>query len=292
MTSGAPRVALLVFTCEGREHLLEQTLASFSAACPYPFTRRVLVADGPVGPRAVEHASPDLLVQHPKRRGYVRSIADAIRQVEEEYFFWLEDDWEFAEPVRLEALLATLQAHGELAQVRLSKTGALTPAEKVNPLSGDTFESVVGFSANPSLNRTAHVAGGFAELALREKGKTLGEDGFENVLTRWCAERGIACAVRDGAGVRHAGYLESTSRFWHMTASLDATEAEPLFALGSRPPFWRRALMLGKLARRASAVAARQLSDDAAYEVAFRFVTLPLPWRGSERGSEGGGARG
>lgn len=285
MNAGAPRVALVIFTCEGREHLLEQTLASFEQACPYPFARRVLVADGPVSPRAIERAAPDLLVQHPKRRGYVRSIADALRQVEEEYFFWLEDDWEFAEPVRLAEMLSALQSAELLTQVRLSKTGPLTAEERATPIAGDIHASQVGFSANPSLNRTAHVTGGFAEVWRSQRGVALGEDGFENVLTRWCESRGFTCAVLDGAGIRHAGYLESTSRFWHMTASLDESESRPVFVLGATPPFWRRALMLGKLAARTAVVAGRQLRDDAAYEVAFRIVTLPLPWQASDRGA-------
>lgn len=275
-------VDLMVFTCEGREHLLRGTMQSLATAVNYPFAARRVMVDGPVAAAALECVGADAIVQHPSRRGYVRAILTALRQVEAKYFFWLEDDWRFEAPVDVAALVTAMDANPEWAQVRLSKTGPLTEAEKEWPLGGGIYESIVGFSANPCLCRTAVMRQAFDALALSPRGNTPGVDGFENFVTRWCVERGLVCAVLDGPGVSHDGYLESTPREWHMTASLDGAPDEPVLSMGGPPPSWRRALMVAKLGRRFAEVAVRQLSDDHAYELAFRMVNAPLPARDTE----------
>ena len=128
-----PGVTLLIFTCEGREHLLRQTKSSFERACRFPFARSVLAVDGEIDAQTIRTIAADVVLGQP-RRGYVRSILNALRQVDTEWFFWLEDDWSFQSRVDLEGLVAATEDRPEWVQIRLSKTGPLT-AEDVRCLS-------------------------------------------------------------------------------------------------------------------------------------------------------------
>ena len=273
----AGRVDLAVFTCEGRGHLLTRTMDSFGQAVPHEFAARRVTADGAVDQAALAAVRADVIVQLARRRGYIHAIRSALRQIDAEYFFWLEDDWHFEAPVDVSRLVALMDAHPDWVQIRLSKTGRLDAAQRSRPLDVDVYASVVGFSANPCLCRTALVRAAFDALDAVPRGDAPGIDGFENVVTRWCDDRGLVCAVLDDAGVSHLGYLESTPRQWHMTVSLATTPTSyvPAFAGGS-PPLWRRFYMIPKLANRFAVMALRQLHSDAAYETAFRVVTVPI----------------
>src|SRR5579864_4515423 len=154
-------VELVIMTCEGRERLLERTLRSFESRCPFVFSRRILGVDGQVADSTMDVARADVVVQSRARRGYVRNILQVLRQLEGDYFFWLEDDWTFARPLRIDTLQALLASDPRWAQLRLSKTAPLTSAERARSLAPGVFESICGFSANPSLNRTAVVRDAF-----------------------------------------------------------------------------------------------------------------------------------
>lgn len=272
----ASAVDLLLFTCEGREHLLQSTVRSLSEAVDYQFANRIIAADGAVSLEEAPLRIASLFINRIPRAGYVRNIVTALRQVEAPYFFWLEDDWKFEAPVPFKELVGHLEAHPDWVQIRLSKSGPLSEDQRISPLTNGVFGSTVGFSANPCVCRTKHVRDGFEALLAAPKGNRLGEHGFEDFLTRWCQSRGLVCAVYDSPGVEHQGYLESTSRSWHMTASLDGPVADNMFTLGSRPSPIRRALMIAHLIRRFCWLALRQLTSDVAYETAFRVVTLDV----------------
>jgi hypothetical protein len=274
--SQRPTVALVIFACEGREYLAQQTIASLNDSVRFPFTNTMIVVDGALNRTLLREAPADLIVQRPQRGGYLRNILSALALIECEYFFWVEDDWQFLEPVDIEAMLRVLIAHSQVVQVRLSKTGRLTTGEKTRRVAPDVYVSQVGFSANPCLCRTALVREAFEFVKTAPRGASLGIDGFENIVTRYLDERGLICAAIDSRGVEHLGYLESTPRQFHMTASLDGEIATYLPVSGSRPPVWRRVVMTGKLARRFASVAVRQLRDDECYDLAFRMVTVPL----------------
>ncbi|MEO7931657.1 MAG: hypothetical protein ABIT76_00715 [Chthoniobacterales bacterium] len=263
---------VIVFTCEGREKLLEETWQAFSSFFPKEKTRIILAIDGEIAPNAITAISPNVIVRNFRRSGYIRSIINALRLVESEFFYWLEDDWTPMNPLDVDVAIAGLLRNPKWIQARWSKTAPLTAEDYI--LEGDFNFSSVGFSANPCVCRTDLIRKGFYELSQSKKGSSLGIDGFENFLTNWALENNLPCAVMNPGetpAVEHSGYLESTGREWHMTSSLDKRPAQHLSPVGS-PPLWRRLWMIPKLIRSAIVVGIRQIMDDEAYNLAFRIV--------------------
>jgi hypothetical protein len=276
-----PKVSLVVFSCEGRGHLLGPTINSFKDACDFKFEKTIMAVDGYLEHEYIASVSPDKTVQNVRRSGYIHSILNALSLVDTEYFFWLEEDWEFSRPVDLQGMLSRLKAQQDWVQVRLSKTGPLTAEEKVKELSGGIFESIYGFSANPCLCRTEHVKAGMKALFDTSREKRIS---FEEFLTDWFKSDGKVCAVEDPgekAAVNHTGYLESTPRQWLMTASLAGETDEYVSGFHSgAPPLWRRLLMTQKLLASFLRIATRQFISQAAYDLAFRINIM------SKEGSE------
>ena len=268
---------MVITACEGREHLLARTIASFESACSFRFRRRILALDGTLSPGAMAAVRPDVIVQNFTRAGYVASIGNFLKQVDADAFFWLEDDWAFNRTVNVERLKVALEQHPTWAQVRLSKIAPLEASAPVNQLGSGFFRSTVGFSANPSLNRTAILQEAYRALLLAPRGARLS---FESFITDWLNERGIVPVVEDPgavAAIVHDGHLESTPRQYHMVASLDGANEKFLPGIPMPRFRWRRASMSLRLAARAVKVALRLMASDSAYEAAFRFVTLPIP---------------
>jgi hypothetical protein len=267
-------ISLVVFTCEGREHLLYDTIKSFKNACCYKFTKTVLAADGRVANEVIGLVNPDLVINSPNRKGYVNSIAQTLPSLTTEYFFWLEDDWTFHQRVNLDHLARELGQHDNWAQIVYSKTGPLEPAAKQEPVSMNLYQNIHGFSANPCLCNTATIQRAFAQLTMAPKGDKLGEDGFENFLTKYFKKEGIVCTILDPAdsrGITHTGYLESTPREWHMTKSLDEVPVKVLNAMPV-PSFWRRLLMAFKLTVAIPQLIVKQLFNNEVYELGFRLL--------------------
>jgi hypothetical protein len=203
-------------------------------------------------------------------------------------FLWLEDDWLISGSIDLRKALEYLQRNPKCVQVRWSKRAPLSDAELKGELAPEIYNSTAGFSANPCVCRTKLVRDGFTALIGANKGDCPGVDGFENFLTTWFASHGLACAVANPGkipAVVHAGDLESTPREWHMTKSAVATPTNYVFAMGSKPPFWRRLWMGVKLSILLARLAFRELWDDWAYEFAFRVISTYKSGRGhsSER---------
>jgi hypothetical protein len=275
-TKSETQVTLVFFSCEGREHLLSQTIESFTKTFDYGFSKRILVLDGNVDYKSIHQLNPDKIVQNCKRLGYIHSIINAIKLIDTEYFFWLEDDWLFSQKINIASLIEHLQQNLDWVQIRLSKTGPLTQEEKKIVLAEEIFESIYGFSANPCICRTELIQEGFKALQENSRDETVG---FENYLSQWVRERSLICAVLDpgeAAMVTHSGYLESTPRQWHMTASLDGKTDEYLSAMGhvAPPSFWQKCSMIYKLASAFSVIAIRQFWSRAAYDLAFRIVAV------------------
>lgn len=272
-----PEIDLVVTACEGREHLLGPTLDSFAARCPFIFARRILALDGRVSPEAIERAAPDVVVQNWRRRGYVASIQNLLGQVQSDTFFWLEDDWAFESAVDLSALHEVLARHPDWVQIRLSKVAPLAQLERTRPLGEGMFESAYGFSANPSLNRSAHLRRAFAALAVAPHE---GRVSFEEFLSDWFAMERLTCVVKDPgehAPIAHSGFLESTPRQFHMLSALHERPTQYVSGMPIDAPLWRRAAMFIRLFARFGALATRQFASDAAYELAFRVVHVPIP---------------
>ena len=277
---------LVIFTCAGREHLLSRTWRSWApVVAQASVARRLLALDGPYNLSASQAFQPDVLVQSTARKGYIASILRCLALIDCDFLFWLEDDWIVSGDVNVGRAMAFLLANPNCLQVRWSKR-VLGPPEKELRLADGIFSSETGFSANPCICRTDLLKHGFSALAASEKGARLGIDGFENFLTRWCGTAGLFCAVFDPGevpAVSHIGDLESTSRKWHMTSSLDRpVENEYLWSAGSAPPLWRRLWMVLKLAAVFLRLGPLQLWDGWSYDFAFRIVSVFK--NGRERG--------
>ena len=192
-TKFEPQVTLVVFSCEGREHLLSHTIESFETAIDYRFSKRILALDGNIDYRYISLINPDKLVHNCKRLGYIHSILNALTLIDTEFFFWLEDDWDFPQKINIASLIDLVQKKSDWVQIRLSKTGPLTQEEKKTELAEGIFESIYGFSANPCICRTEIIRKGFKALQEESRDEKVG---FENFLSRWVSEQGF---VNSGA---------------------------------------------------------------------------------------------
>ncbi len=267
-------LALVIFTCEGREHLLSKTFQSFSAACSYKFEKVILAIDGKIDLLVIDQVKPDVIIQYNRRRGYAHSISKTIRIIDTPYFFWLEDDWIFHREFDAAYFLNIITQHPDWVEVVFSKTGALEPEAKINSFGNDLYQSIHGFSTNPSFCNTAHLQAAFKLLEKSPKGDKLGVDGFENFLVKTFDNENIKSAMIDPGEqphISHEGYLESTPRNWHMTNSLETKTSNHLLTLPV-PSLARRLLMIGKLFRAFCKLSIGQLSSNKIYEFCFRVM--------------------
>lgn len=274
MSTNLNDITLVIFTCQGREHLLFKSYASFKSICDYEFNKTILAIDGPVDASVIAEINPDLVIHHTQRRGYVNSIAQALKVITSPYFFWLEDDWSFSQKTDLNYLLNQLQNNADWAEIVLSKYGTLQAEMKINPLTDNLYQSVYGFSANPALCNSKHLQAAFLALQHAPKGDRLGEDGFENFLTKKFDAENIKCVILDpvdGLSLSHEGDLESTPRNWHMTNSLAIKTKAHLLTLPP-PSVARRCYMILKLFKTFSILAIRQLTNNKVYEYCFRVI--------------------
>lgn len=276
MTIANNDVSLLIFTCQGREHLLEKTYKSFIAACDFPFAYILLAIDGTVNSAVIDHISPDLVVYNYKRKGYVNSIKNALLNIKTPYFFWLEDDWLFPQNIAVAEMLNELQENDDWAEIVLSKYGPLSTDLKALPIKDNLYQTTFGFSANPCICNTRHLQNGFQLLANAPKGDKLGEDGFENFLSKTFDGLNIKCVIADPVDhipVLHEGYLESTPRNWHMTNSLEEKTSAHLLTIPS-PSVTRKLTMVLKLYLSFLKLATGQLFSDKVYELCFRIIAM------------------
>jgi hypothetical protein len=255
--------------------LIYKTYNSFKAACDYNFSKTILAIDGKVNPAVIDHIQPDVVIQSPVRKGYINNIMQALTAIDTDYFFWLEDDWKFNEAIDLVHYLDILNKHPDWAEIFFSKFGPLKTEFKTFPLGNDLYKTTFGFSANPGICSIKHIRPAFALLAQSPKGDKLGEDGFENFLSKTFEKDGIVCAIVDPVdhiAISHEGDLESTPRNWHMTNSLEQKTEEHLMVI-PRPTFWRRLAMMLKLTSAFFRLSFKQLVNDETYEFCFRIIS-------------------
>ncbi len=270
----AEQISLVIFTCEGREHLLNDTYGYFKRACSFSFSKTILAVDGKIDTAIIDRIQPDIVVRSPVRKGYVNNILQALNNIDTEYFFWLEDDWKFHTQINFIPFIDQLRSNSNWVEILYSRDGPVPEELKKEPLATNLFKTPYGFSANPCICKTALIKNGFNNLLINPKGGRLGEDGFENSLTRYFREHNLICVLHDPVDhviISHEGYLESTSRNWHMTNSLEKKTENHLLTIPA-PPFWRKGLMVLKLTGAFFKLAFRQLISNEAYELCFRIV--------------------
>lgn len=270
----AEKISLVFFTCEGREYLLYNTYNSFKKACDHSFSKVILAIDGKVNSSIIDHVQPDVVVQSPMRKGYINNILQALNVIETPYFFWLEDDWNFNASVKLVPFIDLLETNNHWLQIIYSKFGPLPDEIKQKPLQDNLYETPFGFSANPCVCKTAFIKEGFDELLKAPKGGKLGEDGFENFLTKHFVKTGMISVIQDPVDhtmISHEGYLESTPRNWHMTNSVEQKAEEHLLTLPA-PSAGRKLLMALRLTALLPKLAIKQLISNEVYELCFRIL--------------------
>lgn len=214
-------VALIIFTCEGREHLLLKSFASFIKSCENVFACKILAIDGKISLGTIDFIAPDEIIQSPTRKGYVSSIVRALKNVETDYFFWLEDDFIFNKKVPLDYMLSIMVSDKSWAGIFLSRIAPLT--EKKVHLFDDLYVPDFGFSVSPALCNTAHVRSAFDAIIAYPKNQDSKYISFEPFLDEFFVKNKLKYAIIDPgevAHVNHVGLLESTAREYHMINSL------------------------------------------------------------------------
>lgn len=269
-------VSLVIFTCQGREHLLAGTIRSFRQNCDFKFDKTILAIDGPVDPEIIDQVNPDIVIQHHQRSGYVNSILKCLKIIDTPFFFWLEDDWMFNKPIDIAPLINEMRKNADWVEIVYSKYGPLPDDFKIHPLNNNLYQTVFGFSANPSICNTEHLQWAFNQLLYAQKGINFKEDGFEDFLSKTFEQKRLKSVILDPVDhvpISHEGYLESTPREWHMTGSIDLKKP-PVVLYIPTPSAFRRLTMTFKLAVALLVLSYKQLLSDRAYELSFRIVAL------------------
>ncbi len=213
-------VSLVIFTCEGREHLLLKSFESFTNACKDAFTFSILAVDGQINQAVVDAVSPDEVIQSTTRKGYVNSIIRALKNVDTDYFFWLEDDWEFLYNFSIDSLIPLL-SDPNVVQVTLAKEQLNNDFKPYGYT--DIYINGNGFSANPSLCRTSAIKEIFNQIVAYKKDENSKFLSFEYFATNYTLSKSLLPLIKyhdNLAFVNHQGDLESTAREYHMINSL------------------------------------------------------------------------
>lgn len=217
---------LVIFSCEGREHLLKKTYRSAVDKIRYDFDNIIVSHDGKGGRWAVENIKPDLFLQSPVRKGYVPSIQRALKHVETEFFFWLEDDWGFSKPIDICKYLNILSVKYSYSQIIFLKR-KMRDNNKISKVEENIFTSKIGFSANPGINRTSHVSN-----ALQDADDSKATN-IEHFMTSYFRQHDFDCLVADPGDdipyVKHLGDLEATGGKWHTIRGGKETKGLPAF---------------------------------------------------------------
>lgn len=272
-------ITLVIFTCEGRAHLLQKTYDSFINASAYQFSKIILAIDGEIDQDIIRQINPTLIVQSTKRVGYVKSIINALANIQTPYFFWLEDDFIFLQELPLDKIYQTLAKMENWAGIFLSRSAPLSHEEKQIHHFEDFYVPNFQYSVSPALCRTQFFKQAFAEMVSRSKDEISKTYGFENFLVDYFIENQIGYALLDPgkiAHVNHFGQLESTAREYHMINSLDEKESsighEYISGFGAHRKITliNKLALLPKLFLAFAYLSIKLFSDRESYDFAFR----------------------
>lgn len=272
-------ISLVIFTSEGREHLLYDTINSFNNACNYQFSKKILSIDGRINYDVNNTVKPDIIVQHYDRQGYIKSIITVLKLIETPYFFWLEDDFLFNLPVPVDYLLETMTKDGTWAGIFLSRTAPLTLSEKKYHYFDDLYLPDYGFSVSPTLCKTMHIKNAFEALISYPKNDSTKHYGFEPFINDFFKQNKLKYALLDPGAqshVEHIGFMESTAREYHMINSVDkkysAINKKYISGFGKERVItsYNKLAMLPKLWFAVFILSFKLLKQRQAYDFAFR----------------------
>jgi hypothetical protein len=219
-------VTVVVTSC-GRHDLLERTLDSFLKFNSYPIDTILVIEDGEANASlqlAEKYRSfPFRWLQTGTRVGQIAAIDIAYSQVNSEWVFHCEDDWEFTAPGFIEKSLAILKANAEVLQVWLRAVDDTNGHPVLQYLfsAGDVPYRILepgylwrgmpwhGFSFNPGLRRRRDYETIGSYGVFDPQGRR-GSAVAESMISQFYRDRGYLAAViadNDGKGyVRHIGW--------------------------------------------------------------------------------------
>jgi hypothetical protein len=279
MSTDPNDVTLVIFTCDGREHLLIKTIASFKQACSYQFAKTILVVDGQINRDVADSINADLILHHTSRQGYVTAIANVINLVTTPYFFWLEDDYIFTKEIKLNYMLTAISKDNAWAGISLCKIAPLTALTKQQHIQDDLYVPEFGFAVSPALCRTVYVKDAFTAIAVYEKNEDTTYISFEPFIDEFFIKNNLRYAIIDSGDVAHAehiGFLESTGREYHMINSMDkkhtSVDKEFISGLGREQTItlYNKVAMLPKLWYAVIVLSFGLFKHRVAYDFAFR----------------------
>ena len=208
-----PGITLVITSC-GRPDLLARTVKSFNAMNAYPIARTILIEDGlGVEPKL---DLPNLCyLTNGLRKGQLYSIDRAYAEVDTEYIFHCEDDWEFLKPGFIEASMGIMSAHSKIVNVWLREQETNTILLPQRDLAGlkivnqdPRINKCPTSCWNPGLFRTSDYVGIGADFTARilpKLGKSLNLYGeAEKEVSLLYKSLGYYAAVLQGF-VRHIG---------------------------------------------------------------------------------------
>ena len=115
-----PEITLVITSC-GRHDLLERTLRSFDHFNTYPIKETIIIEDSDLNAPEwlgdLAHIGPKKWISNGKRKAQIYSCDRAMAEVQTEYLFWCEDDWEFTRAGFMEESLAILEQNPNVAYV-------------------------------------------------------------------------------------------------------------------------------------------------------------------------------
>ena len=156
-------VSLVITSC-GRFDLLERTLDSFFKYNTYPIKKVIIVEDSTEGGKLKKLVSKYKdykfhLIINELRLGQIKSIDKAYNEVDTEYVFHCEDDWEFLKEGFIEKSMEVIENNPKIAIVGLRPREDCTEIPLLDTpyfsKSGEEFFEIRDhvFTYNPGLRR-------------------------------------------------------------------------------------------------------------------------------------------
>lgn len=272
-------VSLVIFTCEGREHLLKETYASFVKMCDWQFSKTMIVIDGKFDAGIISNIKHDVCLQSGQRQGYVNNIARAIKLIDTPYFFWMEDDFIFNQDVPIRHIHELMVEDKSWAGIFLSRVAPLKEESKVRHYFGDLYLADYGYSVSPTLCNTGILVNAFKALQESYKDTETRRVGFEPFIDKYFIENGFKYAVVDPGEiphVTHIGDMESTAREYHMINSLDpgASDIDKFYLSGfgkeGQITAYNKIAMLLKMWYAVLVLSIKMFRSRQSYDFAFR----------------------
>jgi len=122
-----PNGVVLGVIGNGRFELLQQTVASLEDKVKYPFRIKIMIDDTGDAQYAIklQETFPDWhIISHPTNQGLsgsIRSLWSAVKLLDAEYIFHVEEDFTFNENIDIDQMAAILELHPYLTQIALKR---------------------------------------------------------------------------------------------------------------------------------------------------------------------------